>query len=149
MSFVYTNAARALLAGEIDLDTDDIRVALVMTNTSADTDKDAATISAFGTLDEFDGIGYSRQALGNEAVAADNANDRGEFDAGDVQWSAVQAGSRDIAGILVLKHVTDDSDSIPLAYIDADDAGLLPTLTPNGGSIIITWNAEGILQLAS
>lgn len=149
MSFVYTNAARAILAGEIDLASDDIRILLVMTNTTADTDRDVATIGAIGTLDEFDGSGYSRKTLASKTVAADNANDRGEFDAADISWNAVQAGTRDIAGIVVYRHVTDDSNSVPLAYIDADAAGLLPTFTPNGGDIIVTWNVEGILQAAS
>ena len=139
----YTNFKRGLLEGEFDLNaTDDIRIALLMTNTTADTEEDVATISAFTTLDEMDGANYSRAALASEAVAADNANDRGEFDADNVTFSSLGAGTRDIAGILLYKHVTDDTDSVPMAWIDS---GGFP-ITANGGDLTISWNAEGILQ---
>lgn len=144
-SFVFTNAKRALMAAEIDLHTggDDIRALLVMTNTTADTEEDVATISAFTTLDEMDGSGYARQALGSEVVAADNTNNRGEFDAGDVTFASVGAGTRQVAAILIYKHVTNDSDSIPLFYIDS---GGFP-FAAAGGNIQVAWNAEGVAQL--
>ena len=143
-SFVYTNAKRALLAGEIDLDTsgDDIRVLLVMTNTTADTEEDVAVIDDFTTLDEYDGANYVRKALAGEAVAADNANDRGEFDANDITWTALGVGTRQAQAMIVYKHITDDTDSIPLAFIDT---GGFP-FDGNGGDVAVTWNAEGILQ---
>jgi len=143
MSIVYTNAKRALLAGELNLATNDIRVALVMTNTTADTDQDAALMNAITTLDEMDGAGYARQALTGEAVAADDPNNRGEFDANNLTFSAVSAGTRQVAGMVVYKHVTNDTDSIPIAYIDS---GGFP-FTANGGDIVVAWNVEGILQL--
>ena len=145
MNFVYTNAARALLAGEIDLDSggDDIRVAILMTNTTADTERDVATIDAFSTLDEYDGSGYSRQALAGEGVAADNANDRGEFDATDVDFGALGAGARNAQALLVYKHVGADSANIPIAYIDS---GTNLPFTGNGSNVSITWSAEGIIQ---
>lgn len=143
MSIAYTNAKRALLAGEINFATDDIRVALVMTNTTADTEADVATMGGFSTLDEMDGAGYARQALTGEAVAADNANDRGEFDANNVTFAGVSAGTRQVAGIVLYRHVTNDADSVPIAFIDS---GGFP-FTANGGDIVVTWNAEGILQL--
>jgi hypothetical protein len=141
-NFVYTEAKRALLAGELDMNAHDIRVMLVMTNTTADTEEDKTTISGFTTLDEMDGAGYARQALANEAVAADNPNNRGEFDADNVNIANVSAGTRQVAGVVVFRHVTNDADSVPICYIDDDCP-----FDANGGDIDITWNAEGILQL--
>jgi len=140
-SFVYTEAKRALLAGELDMDTHDIRVMLVDSTTTADTEEDATTISGITTLGELSGTGYARVALANEAVAADNANDRGEFDADDAAWTGIDAGTAQAA--LVFRHVTNDTDSVPIAYIDT---GGFPIVT-NGGNLTIQWNAEGILQL--
>lgn len=145
MSFVYTEAKRALLAGELDLDANDIRYIYVMTNTTADTQEDVTTIGAFTTLDEFDGSGYTAGvgiALTGEAVAADNTNNRGEFDANDSTVTGAGAGSRNIQGLLLLKFVTNLSSSLPIALIDT---GGFP-FNGNGGDITAQWNAEGILQ---
>lgn len=147
MSFWYTNAKRAILAGEIDLDTagDDVRLLLVMSNTTADTTEDAATITGLGTLDEMDGSGYARQALAGEAVTADNANDRGEFDANDTQFASVSAGTRQVVGAVLYKHVDGTpGNDIPIAYID----GTGFPFDPGGGNIDFAWNAEGILHAA-
>lgn len=143
MSFVYTNAKRALLAGELDLDAHDIRVMLVMTNTTADTEEDVSTISAFTTLDEFNGSGYARQALTGEAVTADNPGNFGKFDANDAAFGTLGAGARNIQAALVYRHITNDSDSIPIAFVDS---GGFP-FTANGSTFTIQWNSGGILQL--
>lgn len=144
-NFLYTNAKRALLAGELDLDANTIRCLLVMTNTTADTEKDKLTISGFTTLDEMDGSGYSRQTLSGKAVAADNTNNRGEFTASDITFQNVSAGTRSVAAAILYKFITDDTDSVPIAYIDTAGSLAFP-LTPNGGNIKIAANAEGFIQ---
>lgn len=142
MSFVYTPAKKFLLNGGLDLDSQDMRVLLVMTNTTADTDQDAGTISAFGTLDEMDGANYVRKALANEAVNEDDPNNRAEFDADDVVWTSLGAGTRSMQGLVVFRFVTNDADSIPIAFIDS---GGFP-VAANGLNFSVSWNAEGILQ---
>lgn len=143
-SVVYNEFKRASAAGEIDLDADDIRIALMMTNTTVDTENSGiTTLSDFTALDEDDGANYVRKVLASEAVNKDDANNRAEFDADDVTWTALGNGTRAIQGVLVYKHVTDDTDSIPIAFVDfaADQ-------NPGGSNFTISWNAEGILQLA-
>jgi len=140
-NFWYTHGKAGTLGG-INFATDDIRVLMVMTNTTCDTEEDKAFIDQFTTLDEFDGANNARKALTTEAVSADEGNDRGEFDADDVTWTALGAGTRQAAGLLLYKFVSDDSDSIPIAWIDDD----FP-ITPGGGDVTITWNADGILQI--
>lgn len=141
-SLAYTYAKAKLLSADIDLNADDIRVLMVMSNTTCDTEEDKQFIDTFTTLDECDGANYARKTLANEAVAADEANDRGEFDADDFTWTALGVGTRQNVGAVVYKFVTDDSDSIPIAYIDT---GGFP-FDGNGGNVTIQWNAEGILQ---
>ena len=141
-SLVYNEAFRAIMAGEIDLNADDIRAALVMTNTTADTETDAiAFVGDFTTLDECDDGTYARQALANEAVNKDDANDRAEFDADDVTFSNTGDATRSIDGILIYKHVTNDADSIPICFVDI-------SATLDGNDLVVAWNPEGILQLA-
>lgn len=142
-SVVFNIAKSGMMDGTIDLNSHDIRCALLMTNTNADTDVDANTLSGL-TLDECDATGYARQALTGEAVSTDDTNDRGEFDANDAVFSGMSGNaSRAIQGALIYKHVTNDSDAIPIAFIDfASDVPATAT------QVTVTWNAEGILQLA-
>jgi len=143
-SLVFNIAKSGLMDGTIDLNSHDIRCALLMTNTTADTDTDVDTVSAITTLDECNSSGYARVALTGEAVNTDDTNDRAEFDANDVSFTGLGGNaSRDIQGVLVYKHVTDDTDSIPICFVDFT-ADIPSTAT----QIDIPWNSEGILQLS-
>lgn len=145
-NFIYNEAKRAIAEGEIDFGAggSDIRVMLVMTNTTADTEDDVNVLSGFTTLDEMDGASYVRKALANEIVNEDAANNRAEFDADDVTWTGLGAGTRQVQGMIVYKHVGADSSNVPIAWIDT---GGFP-FTANGGNVTIQWNAEGIIQIA-
>jgi len=143
MSFAYTYGKTKVMSGDIDLNTDDIRLLMVMSNTTADTEEDKEFVGDFTTLDEMDGANYVRKALANEAVAADLANDRGEMDADDVTWAALGVGTRQVVGIVVYRHVTNDADSPAIAYID--DGGF--PFSPGGGDVLFQINVEGLLQI--
>ncbi len=143
MSFTYTPAKVAILKGEIDLVNDDIRVALCKEDTTADTEEETALMNAFSTLGEYDGANYVRKALATEAVNIDAAQDRAEFDADDVTWTALGAGATAVEGALVYKHVTNDTDSIPLFFITT---GGIDGFQGNGSDFTIQWNLEGIAQ---
>lgn len=143
-SLVYNKAKGNLMSGDIDLNTHDIRVALLMTNTTADTEPDVDFMNGFSTLDECNSTGYARVALTGEAVNIDDANDRAEFDANDASFTGLGGdASRAIQGAIVFRHVTNDTDSIPICFVDF--ASDIPTTATQ---IDIPWNAEGILQLA-
>src|SRR5687767_1617663 len=138
MSFVYTPAKTKLLNGALNFATQDMRIMLVMTNTTADTDQDVEFVSGIGTLDEMNGTNYARLALASEAVNEDAANNRAEFDATDAVFTNLGAGTRAVAGIVLYRHVTTDADSPLIAYIDSG----FP-YTANGATLTIQWNAEG------
>jgi hypothetical protein len=117
-----------------------------MTNTTADTDQDAGTLSAIGTLDEYDGSGYSRAALASQAVTRDDANNRAELGAtSPISFGAtVGAGTRSAAGALVYRHVDGTAaNDLPIAWIDT---GGFP-INGGGGAFQIAINAEGLLQV--
>ena len=143
-AFVYHKTLAKLIDGTIDLNSHDMRVALVMSNTTADTETDVEFMNGFTTLDEMNGSGYSRATLANEAVNTDLTNDRAEFDADDITFSALGNGTRQIQGYIVLRHVTNDTDSLPVVYRD-----FAATINPGGNDVVVQWNAEGIVQLAN
>ena len=147
MSFAYTRFTQDLGRGLVNLQEAgaDIRVILVMSNTTADTERDVATISAFATLDEYDGANYVRKALALQTFDEDQPNDRSEFDASDIQWAALGVGTRQAVGMIVFRFVTNDTDSVPICYIDT---GGFP-FDGNGGNIDVAWNAQGILQVTA
>ncbi len=148
-SFVYDNAKEQFMLGTLDLDEtgDDMRIIMVMSNSTADTEKDKTTIvgggGPFTTLDECDGANYARKALASQTVTEDGANNRAEFDATNITWTALGVGTRQNIGLVLFKFVTTDADSIPIAYIDT---GGFP-FDASGGDVTINWNAEGILHL--
>jgi len=131
-------------AGNIDLDTagDTIHVILCMTNTTADTENDGISfVGDLTTLDEFDGANYSRKTLGSQVVNLDDPNDRAEFDGANITWTALGVGTRDVAGALIFKFVTNDAASPVIAWVEF-------SATPDGSDFTIQWNAEGILQFS-
>lgn len=144
-SVVYQNAIGKMMSGDLDLNAHDIRVALLMTNTDADTNVDVDLMNAFSSLDECDATGYARVALASESVNIDDTNDRAEFDANDVSFEGLGGdASRDIQGALIYRHVNDDTDSIPIAFID-----FTSDIPSTATQIDIPWDAEGIIQGAS
>jgi hypothetical protein len=143
-NFWYNEAKRALAAGELDLDTDDLRVILVMTFTTADTEDDVNTISGFTTLDEYDHVGYARVAIANLQINEDAANDRAEVDGDNTVFASLGVGTRQCQAAIVYKHVTNDADSVPIAFYDT---GGFP-FDGTGSNVTIQWNTQGILQIA-
>ncbi len=128
-------------SADMDLNADDLRLLLLMTNTTADTDVDADNTSGY-TLDECDGTNYARVALANEAVNVDDANDRAEFDADDVVFTSLGNGTRQLQGALIHEHITNDAGSFPFSWTDFSS-----TINPGGSTFSIQFNAEGIVQL--
>lgn len=142
MSFVYTEAKRALLAGELDLNAHDIRAMLVLNTTTADTEEDVTTIAGFSSLAEVSDGSYARVSLTTEAVNSDNANNRAEFSSDTpISWPALTTGGT-VQAMILYRHVTNDADSVPIAFIDS--GGFPFSLT--GANLSVNQNAEGWLQ---
>ena len=146
-NFCYSEYKHQLLLGSINHSSADIRVALLMTNTTANTEQDKTTVgggTGFTTIDEYDGSGYTSpgQALANKAVTQDATNHRGVFDADDLTWTALGAGTRQCKAALIYKFVTNLNSSLPMAYIDT---GGFP-FAGNGSNVTLQWNAAGIIQ---
>jgi len=144
-SFIYNKCKTKMLKGDLDFDEvgADIRVALAMTNTTCDTEDDTEFMDGFTTEDWMDGANYVRKALA-QSVVENLPSNLAYFDAVDITWTALGAGLRQVAGMVIFRHVTTDVDSIPIAWIDT---GGFP-FSANGGDVTVTWNAAGVISLS-
>jgi len=148
MALVY-NSFKALEAdGTIDLLTDTIKVMLVSSGYSADDAHDyvsdgpgANELSGTGYVTGYEGAG--RKTLASKTVVEDDTNNRAEFNAAPVTWTSIDAGTAAACILIRERPSTGDTMSELIAYIDSG----FPVVT-NGGDFTITWNTEGILQLA-
>jgi hypothetical protein len=146
-SIVYNSFKRDLADGTIDLPNDTIKVMLVDDSYVPDADHDFVDdVSA----DELSGTGYTggfggsgRKTIANRSFATDTANDRAEFTADALVWSAIDAGSAKYA--VFIKEITNDAASRLLFALDLDSGG--SGIVTNGGDLTVTPNADGFLQL--
>lgn len=123
----------------------DVRVALVMTSTTCDTENDGiVNVADYTTLDEFDGANYVRKTVTGESIEKDETNDRGEYHLTIPTWTALGAGTRQIAGILLIENV-DGTDANDLAgpYFEYSTPK-----TGDGSDFIATVDSEGLFRLA-
>jgi hypothetical protein len=148
MSLVYNLAKKLIADGSLDLLTDTIKVMLVGSTYTEDADHDYVNPSAY--LTEISGTGYAggyggsgRKTLASKTVTEDDANDRAEFDAANLTWTSINAGTPAGAILIRERAATGDTMSELIAFIDS---GGFPIVT-NGGDLSITWDAEGILNL--
>ena len=141
--FWYTPAKQKLAKADLDFDSVDLRGILCSSNTTADTDQDAATIAAIGTLDEYDGSGYTRIDFAGITVTEDDPNNRSEIHVNTGTFGAtVAAGTRNIVGLMFYVRVDGtDANDYPVAWKD------LTPFNGNGGAVNFTENAEGVLQV--
>lgn len=112
MSFLFTHAKTNIAKGQIDLANDTLKVLLVGTLSNADTKQDADFLGDI-TLDEFTDATYSRKTVTGQTVTNDDVNKWSIFDMDDVTWSPLDGDTA--KGMIIHKHVTDDTDSIPIA----------------------------------
>ena len=147
------DAKEELLKGTFDLVNDTLKVLLLDNSTAYTFDPDAhefvSDIADGGTTaTEMSGTGYSRQTLAGQAVTEDTTDDEGVFDADDVTFTGLDAGT--IQAIVVYQQIGGDDttpgDDRVLVVLDDSAVADLPLAT-NGSDITILWAAEGIINL--
>jgi hypothetical protein len=139
----YNKGKASILNGAVDLLADTIKVILV--NNTYVFDADHNFVSQVSST-ELSGTGYAagfagsgRKTLAGKAVNEVDASDYAAFDANDVTWTAILAGTA--AGVILVKEVTVDGDSLLIAHI------AFSSVVTNGGDLTLQWDANGILQL--
>lgn len=144
----YNAGINAVMKNLIDLDGSNIWAALMMSNTTCDTENDGITFMGdFTTKDEMDGANYVRKKLANKSVTLDDANDLSYLDADDVAWTSLGNGTRAVQGVVLYVDADDDGDA-------ADDAAnrvlawveFAANQSPGGSLFTVIWPATGILK---
>lgn len=136
---VYNSFKKHIQNGDIDLDTDTIKVALVDSTYTPDIDNHEYFSDITG---EVSGTGYTAggATLSNTSVTQDNTNDRGVFDADDVTWTSSSITAR---GAVIYKSTGTASTSPLICYKDFGS-----DKTSSNGDFKITWSSDGILYLS-
>lgn len=141
-ALVFNQFKYEVAAQSCSWSSDTMKAALVMTNTTADTEEDVDYVDSFTTLDECDGASYSRQTLGSKTVTNDTTNDRTKLDAADVTYSSLGVGTRQTQGVLIIQDTGSDATSIPVCYMP-----FTSNQTHNGSDFPVQFPSTGILLL--
>jgi hypothetical protein len=130
-SVVYPKCKEGLLKADIDLEGGTVKAALI--------DTGAYTYNAAHDFwdDASAGLIGTAQTLGTKTYT------NGTFDAADSTFTSVTGNS--VEAIIIYVDSGSAATSPLVAYIDSASAGL--PVTPNGGNIVVTWNASGIFSL--
>ena len=146
MASKIPNAAlKHFFQGDINWNTDVIRVMLMLSSHVPDIDADefVSDISA----DEISTAGYQRETFGNPSVVQDNTNNRGDARGDDTTDFGSPAAGETAGGAWLYKQVGgDDStegDDILICFIDTDDVAL------NGTAVTVDWiETQTIMRMA-
>lgn len=138
-SLIYNSLKVDVMKGNVDLDTDTIKVMLV---TSAYTPDQDAHTKLSDITNEVTGTGYTAggATLASKTVTQDNTNDKGVMDCADITWSTSTITAR---GAVLYKSRGGASSSDELiAYYDfgTDKSSVAADFT-------ITINTSGLFGL--
>lgn len=134
-SFVYNPAKLSISPADLLAAADNLRTVLIMTDTTADTDRGAAALDEIGTLDEYDGVGYARQPLVSVSAVVNPTANSADLDADDVTFATLAAGTRQAAGAMLVIDTGDPSTSVPFAFTDEGGFPFAGT----GKDVTIQW----------
>jgi hypothetical protein len=157
--FVYNNAAEQIGLGNVDWVNDTLKVMFVTASYVANrdhvfveegvNDANQHEIVCTGYTGGFAGAG--RKSLASKTITQDDPNDRVVFDAADftggTTWSSLGNGTNaTIAGAIVIKEVTADTDSLLICYLDFTES----TLATNSSDVDLTFHAtNGVFYLST
>lgn len=145
--FAYTNAKVRLSKGLWNWEGSDIRALWARTGSSAKTEKDVTSLSAFSALLEHNGTNYSRIVVPNRTVNADNTNDLAQWDCDELVWlpiaPQIEDGTGPVEGIVLFEHLGADASNNPLFWIDSFGAAF----NPGGTKQTIIIDPAGLTQL--
>lgn len=147
-NFIFPEFRKALAQQLVDVEGDEWRAALLMSNATVLDDADAEFVDDITTLDEFDGAGYARETLASVAVTVDPTSLEVRIDAADVDFGVLSTGLRPIKGLLLMIWGGSDAASRPAVWIDQT---VLPgpyfPYTPVGSNVKIKFDAVGFAKL--
>jgi len=132
-SGIYNNFKGALMKGNTDLESNDIKVMLLDSNHSfTATDSNKSDVDS----NEISGTGYTAggKSLSNKAVTTGATTD---FDADDVEWSSATFSASHAV-------LYDDSSGSDILLASIDFGG---SQSVSSGTFKIEWHSDGIITL--
>ena len=138
----YNDGKKYILNNAVDLDTDTIKVSLHTSTYTPDKDARDFHDDATNELSASGNYTAGGETLASKTVVADDANDRGVWDAADLTWTALTASAAFRYGVIYKDRGGASSADELIAYIDfgADQQ-------PAGSDFTIQWSADGILYI--
>lgn len=131
MANVYNNAKTLFMnSNTLDLDAGGDTYRVLLLKSSETYDPDDVYVSDLAN----EITGTTRQDLGGRVVAQDDTNDRADFSGNNVTFPTVPA-TQTIGSAVIYKFVTNDSDSILVAYFDLDDTAA------DGSNVQVRWDS--------
>ncbi len=117
----------------------DVRVLLVTSGYTFDVDHN--TVSQI--TNELSGGNYVRKSIASPTMTEDDTDNRMEFDAADITWTALGAAAGTPAAAIVYKYNAADASAELIAYVP-----LTSPFVPNGGDYSVVWDDSGVFYLA-
>ncbi len=140
----FNHGKHVLGLGDLEFDTADWRVILVMTGYVFASDKDIVDLTPSTILTfEYDGASYARQVLASVTYVKDATNDRSELNSDPIVFSNLGIGTDPCIAAILYVDITDDTDSYP--FLDINDGGF--PFDGTGSDNTINPNAEGLVQI--
>ena len=146
MTTMPTNRGMYLIAsGDVDMRDDNIKVMLL---TSAYTPVATANFVSDVSANEMTGTGYvagfggsGRKSLANKTFTEDDSAGTATFDADNLTWTAITAGTFQHAAII--KEVTTDADSLIICFVT------FTAQVTAGLNLLVAWHTNGIFRIAA
>ena len=138
----YNDGKKYILNGAVDLDTDTIKVSLHTSTYSPDIDADDFHDDATNELAASGNYTAGGEALASKTAVADDANNRGVWDAADLTWTALTPSAPFRYGVIHKVRGGASSADELIAYIDFG-----ANQDPAGSGFTIQWHADGILYI--
>ena len=130
-SAVYPTFKAGILQGTWNLSSAVVRAVLIDTGTYTYS-------AAHDFYNDLSGV------VGTESAAMDGKTfTAGTFDANNVTFSAVTGNT--VEAIVLFVDTGNAATDALICYVDSASSGL--PVTPNGGDIVVAWNASGIFSL--
>ena len=138
MSFFYDIGQLGIFNGDIDLNADTFRGALVDTTSNAATVRNiSAPMNDMADITNINATG--RISVVSPTVVDLASGNTSKWDSGtDLVFTSVSGGP--ILGVVIYKFVTDDAASTPIVYLDGSPF----PITTSGDNITIQFNSLGI-----
>jgi len=116
-------------------------------NIDTDVDYDDISVSGIVATSYVEPGNASSLELAGKGTVVDTGNDRAEFDATDLVYTAIGNGANDTFDQIVITREQDagitEANTMLIAH------ATVSSTTTNGGNITLVWNAEGILQITA